>query len=441
MVRSPADHGFAGDFFIHDADPMSPLAEPPLSSFGTMADVQAFYERYPYPGPVDSLDDYRQLWADPQRRRADHHLFQPALPYREDPSILIAGCGTSQAAKHAVRWPAARVTGIDFSATSVRCTEELKHRYGLHNLQLHQLSVERVGELGLQFDQIVCTGVLHHLVDPVAGLQALRSVLKPDGVMHLMVYAPYGRTGIYLLQDFCRRIGVPATEAGIADLMIAMKSLPPGHPLEHLLRQAPDFKHVAAVADALLNPQDRAYSVPQLFEFLAQGGLRFGRWLSQAPYSPRCGAIATLPQAGRIARLAAPDQFAAIELFRGTMVTHSVVACRDDHLHGALPYELTADSDTAWRAWVPIRMPDTICVQERLPPGATAVLINRTHTYRVLVMPIDATEKRLFDRVDGVRTLGEIVQDTPPRMAQDFFERLGCWDQVVFDKSRSRAGL
>jgi len=420
---------------------MSPLAEPPLSSFGTMADVQAFYERYPYPGPVDSLDDYRQLWADPQRRRADHHLFQPALPYREDPSILIAGCGTSQAAKHAVRWPAARVTGIDFSATSVRCTEELKHRYGLHNLQLHQLSVERVGELGLQFDQIVCTGVLHHLVDPVAGLQALRSVLKPDGVMHLMVYAPYGRTGIYLLQDFCRRIGVPATEAGIADLMIAMKSLPPGHPLEHLLRQAPDFKHVAAVADALLNPQDRAYSVPQLFEFLAQGGLRFGRWLSQAPYSPRCGAIATLPQAGRIARLAAPDQFAAIELFRGTMVTHSVVACRDDHLHGALPYELTADSDTAWRAWVPIRMPDTICVQERLPPGATAVLINRTHTYRDLVMPIDATEKRLFDRVDGVRTLGEIVQDTPPRMAQDFFERLGWWDQVVFDKSRSRAGL
>jgi hypothetical protein len=220
-----------------------------------------------------------------------------------------------------------------------------------------------------------------------------------------------------------------------------MKSLPPGHPLEHLLRQAPDFKHVAAVADALLNPQDRAYSVPQLFEFLAQGGLRFGRWLSQAPYSPRCGAIAKLPQAGRIARLAAPDQFAAIELFRGTMVTHSVVACRDDHPHGALPYELAADSHTAWRAWVPLRLPDTICVQERLPPGATAVLINRTHTYRDLVMPIDATEKRLFDRVDGVRTLGEIAQDAPPRMAQDFFERLGWWDQVVFDKSRSPAGL
>jgi SAM-dependent methyltransferase len=426
--------GLPGIFF-NDADPMSPLAEPPPSSSGTMGDVQAFYERYPYPGPVDSLDHYRQLWADPQRRRADHHLFQPALPYREDPSILIAGCGTSQAAKHAVRWPAAQVTGIDFSATSVRCTEELKHRYRLDNLQLHQLPIERVGELGMQFDQIVCTGVLHHLVDPVAGLQALRSVLKPDGVMNLMVYAPYGRTGIYLLQDFCRRIGVPATEAGIAELMIALKSLPPGHPLEPLLRQAPDFKHAAAVADALLNPQDRAYSVPELFEFLAQGGLQFGRWLSQAPYSPRCGVMAKLPQADRIARLAAPDQFAAVELFRGTMVTHSVVACRDDHPHGTAQFDLAAHSGTAWRAWVPIRLPDTVCVQERLPPGASAVLINRTHTYRDLVMPIDAAEKRLFDRVDGVRALGEIADDVPPAMARDFFERLSWWDQVVFDLS------
>ena len=84
-------------------------------------DVRAFYERHPYPPPVDSLEKYRRLGQDRQKRRADYHLFWPARPYREDQSILIAGCGTSQAAKHALRWPAAQVTGIDFSATSVRC--------------------------------------------------------------------------------------------------------------------------------------------------------------------------------------------------------------------------------------------------------------------------------------------------------------------------------
>src|SRR5208337_2037784 len=181
-------------------------------TLGVPNEVRDFYERYPYPRPIESLDKYQRLWQDRQRRRADYHLFWPFKPYEEDHSILIAGCGTSQAAKHALRWPAAQVVGIDFSATSVRCTEELKRKYNLNNLQVHQLPIERVNELGMTFEQIVCTGVLHHLADPDTGLGALRGVLKPDGAMHLMLYAPYGRTGIYLLQEFCRRVGIHATD-------------------------------------------------------------------------------------------------------------------------------------------------------------------------------------------------------------------------------------
>lgn len=92
-------------------------------------EVQAFYDRYPYPPPVDDLDAYRRRWQDHQRRRADFHLFWPTKSYCEDCSILIAGCGTSQAAKYALRWPAARITAIDFSATSVQHTEQLKIRW------------------------------------------------------------------------------------------------------------------------------------------------------------------------------------------------------------------------------------------------------------------------------------------------------------------------
>src|SRR5262249_10827440 len=155
--------------------------------------------------------------------------------YREDHSILVAGCGTSQAARYALRWPGARVTGIDFSATSVGCTEELKRKYNLSTLRVHQLPIDRVQELERSFDHIVCTGVLHHLADPDAGLRAVRSVLKPDGAMHLMLYAPYGRTGVYMLQDFCRRLGIRATDTDIQDLIAALRALPPGHPLEPLL--------------------------------------------------------------------------------------------------------------------------------------------------------------------------------------------------------------
>jgi SAM-dependent methyltransferase len=407
-------------------------------SLDVAGQVQDFYDRYPYPPPVESLDQYRRAWQDPRKRRADYHLFWPDRSYREDYSVLIAGCGTSQAAKHALRWPAAQVTGIDISVTSVRCTEELKRKYNLTNLQVYQLPIDRVTELRTTFDQIVCTGVLHHLADPDAGLAALRAVLKPEGAMHLMVYAPYGRTGIYMLQEFCRRVGICATNEGIGDLISALRALPPGHPLETALRQAPDFQQEAALADALLHPQDRAYSVPKLFDFTQRAGLTFGRWVRQAPYSPRCGVMARLPQALRMAELSPAEQFAAVELFRGTMVRHSVIVYRDDSPSPFLPISFSGD---VWTSYVPIRMSETICVQDRLP---AAVLINQNHTYTDLLMTIDATEKRLFDAIDGNRSIGDILETTLPSSrvqrqldARTFFERLWWHDQVVFDASRS----
>jgi SAM-dependent methyltransferase len=127
--------------------------------------VSAFYESHPYPPPVDDLQAYRRIWDD-QRRRAEFHLFWPADPYCEDRSILVAGCGTTQAAHYALRWPRAQVTGIDLSAESIAFTQRLKRKYALANLEVHQLAVERSAELGQRFDQVVCTGVLHHLPDP-----------------------------------------------------------------------------------------------------------------------------------------------------------------------------------------------------------------------------------------------------------------------------------
>ena len=405
---------------------------------GVADQVRDFYDRYPYPRPIDSLEKYRRLWQDPQRRLADYRLFWPARPYREDHSILVAGCGTSQAAKHALRWPKAQVTGIDFGATSVRHTEELKRKYNLKNLRVHQLPIEQVGDLEACFDQIVCTGVLHHLVDPDAGLKALRGALKPDGVMHLMVYAPYGRAGIYMLQEYCRRIGVRPSEREIRDLVVALQALPPGHPLQPLLRETPDFRHEAALADALLHPQDRAYSVPQLFDFVRRGGLAFGRWLRQAPSLPTCGAIAQIPHTARLAQLSVEEQYAAVELFRGTMVRHSAVLYRNDGpgVSGPIRFE-----DGCWQSYVPIRLPMTISVRERLPPGAAAVLINQSHTYTDLYLPITREEKRLFEAIDGTQTIAEIVRsvgasDRRWDRARSFFERLWWYDQVVFDASR-----
>jgi SAM-dependent methyltransferase len=376
--------------------------------------IEAFYERHPYPPPVADLSG-TAAGRDDRQRRVAHHLVWPRRQPETIASMLVAGCGTSQAARHALRNPDVRVVGIDVSTTSIEHTHRLIEQHAIENLELHRLPIERASELGQQFDHVVCTGVLHHLVDPAEGLTQLRQVLAPDGAITLMVYARYGRTGIYLMQDYCRRLGIEPSAGEIADLVATLRELPAGHPLGRLLRETPDFRHDDALADALLNPRDRAYSVPDTYELLTEAGLRFGRWIRQAPYLPDCGSISETPHADRIAALPEADQHAAVELFRGTMTTHSLVAHRARD-HDSTSLDFTApDAD----AWVPIMVPTAVAVEERLPPGAAAALLNRAHTSTDLVMFVDDVDLDVFRSIDGstpIAALGARARSTVARL-------------------------
>ncbi len=401
-------------------------------------EVRAFYEAVPYPAPLTSLDEHRDLYSNPDRRRVQFHLLWPAEPMRGGQQILVAGCGTSQAARYALREPDARITAIDISETSLRHTRDLKRKYDLENLDLHHLPIERVQELGRTFDHIVCTGVLHHLPDPDLGLCALRNALNPQGAMHLMVYAAYGRAGIYMMQEYCRLLGISYSEMDLRDLGATLDALPGDHPLGSAMRAAMDFGHPDGLADALLHPLDRAYTVPQLYAWLGRCGMSFGRWVEQAPYLAQCGMVAKTPLAERLASLPAPSQHAAVELFRGTMVRHKLVAYRDDRVGAGQPIAWSGDG---WRQYVPIRVPWTVCVRERVPRGSVAILINRAHPFPDLVLPVDSAGDRLLGAIDGQRTLAEILQQAGQsgvgeRQALAFFERLWQYDQLVFDASR-----
>ena len=396
--------------------------------------VQAFYESHPYPAPIGNLDRYRELYRNPDRRRAQSLLLWPTEKPRANREILVAGCGTSQAAIHALREPDARVTAIDISETSLRHTRDLQRKYALRNLDLYRLAVEEVGELGRSFDQIVCTGVLHHLPDPDTGLRSLRNVLMPSGAMQLMVYATYGRAGIYMMQEYCRLLGVDASAVELRDLGATIGALSDDHPMAGVLRRAKDFTYPAALADALLHPQDRAYTVPQLYAWLERCGVAFGRWVEQAPYLPQCGSIARTPHATRLASLSPQLQHAAVELLRGTMTRHSFIAYRDDCVGESQPITFGGG---AWRGYVPLRLPWTLSITDRVPLGSVAVLINRAHTYPDLALPIDEAQQRVFAAIDGNRSIDEILRDAAgvddEEQARGFIEQLWEYDQIVFD--------
>ena len=257
--------------------------------------------------------------------------------------------------------------------------------------------------------------------------------------MRLMVYARYGRAGIYMVQEYCRLLQIEASLTDLRTLRAALEALPADHPISGLLRRSKDFWRPEATADALLHPQDRAFTVPEAYAWLDRCGMSFGRWIEQAPYLAQCGVLAGSPHALRLAALPSRLQHAAVELFRGTMVSHSFIAYRDDSAVESQPIAFAGDR---WRGYVPIRLPWTVCVRERLPPGSVAVLINQSHTFTDLVLTVDSFEDRVLGAIDGNRTLAEILQCAAPEGDEEsralrFFERLWQYDQIVFDASRA----
>jgi SAM-dependent methyltransferase len=406
----------------------------------TVADpIGEFYTNHPYPPPLENLENLertRDMWQDENVHRAEYHLLWPNKEYRADLDVLVAGCGTWQAAKFALCHPAARVVAIDISPTSLNHTEALKQRYELTNLEIRQLPIENAGDLGHQFDYVISTGVLHHLVDPDAGARALRSVLSGEGMMYLMLYAPYGRTGVSMIQDYCRRLGVGSTPEEIKDLSLVLRMLPQHHPLLLMLRGSRESLDANAMVDAVLNPRDRTYSVPEVFEFIERNDLKFARWYFQAPYLPQCGTISHTPHAPRLASLPERDQYTEMELWRGLISNHDFLVQRSDARNDRT---ISFDNEQ-YLSYVPIRRSWTVCMDDKdqIPPGSAGVLLNQTHLFPDLFVVVKEREKQIFEAIDGRRSISEIVEtvEGASPLARDFFRKLWWNDQIVFDTAK-----
>jgi hypothetical protein len=124
------------------------------------------------------------------------------------------------------------------------------------------------------------------------------------------------------------------------------------------------------------------------------------------------------------------------------MVTHEFSACRDD---ACVPVQPISFDDDSMLDYVPLRKPEAITVKERLPAGATAVLINPMHRHTDIFLPIDASQEGLLNTIDGSRSVSEILRiaaddpqyDGNQESARTFIERLWHYDQIVFDTSGS----
>lgn len=369
------------------------------------------YEAFAYPEPFADLS--REI-AKGYYQVGDPSLYGPVLWPRGRPSgqlkILVAGCGTIQAAYVAHMSPNDVVIGIDLSEASLAHERFLQDKHGLSNLKLFKGDLLEVGSLGDRFDVILCTGVLHHMADPGAGLAALRDVLAPDGVMVLMLYGATVRTGVYMLQDAFRRIGIEQSPDGVAQVRRILGELPSRHYAQDYIRAADELKQDTAIVDTFLHPQDRAYTVPQIFELVEGSGLAFQNWVDNAPYW-RNGAWGPGSAIGRAVDPLSPrDHWAAVEMLRLSTGLHAFTVRHADVDVAAVDF----DSDD-WRRFIPHPAPGL----SRKGAG----LFQRG----IYDLECSELEQFVLDGADGKRTIGEII-DVPalealPRDERDEFAR------------------
>lgn len=183
------------------------------------------YERWVYPEPITDIPawlDNNWQWFDPSHASP---ILWPDRGHKPEMDILIAGCGTSQAAVFAFTNPDAKVVGVDISQASLDHQRFLKDKYGLDNLELHLLPIEELPKLGRRFDLVVSTGVLMVTADPLAGMKALAECVRQDGAVAIMVYSKYGRFGVTLLQSVFRDLGLGQTEESVGMVRLATSLL------------------------------------------------------------------------------------------------------------------------------------------------------------------------------------------------------------------------
>ncbi|HHP7245115.1 MAG TPA: class I SAM-dependent methyltransferase [Elainellaceae cyanobacterium] len=244
------------------------------------AAVASLYNTYPFP-PEPLLDEpppgynWRWNWL------AAYSFCTGQKPARQDIRILDAGCGTGVGTEYLVHLnPQAHVVGFDLSAGALDVARSRCQASGATRVEFHHLSLYDADQLSGEFQLINCVGVLHHLPDPIRGIQALAPKLAPGGLMHIFVYAELGRWEIRLMQQAIALLQGDRRgdyQDGVRVGRQIFSTLPETNRLvkREQERWSLENQRDENFADMYVHPQEVDYSIESLFELIDASGLDF----------------------------------------------------------------------------------------------------------------------------------------------------------------------
>jgi len=189
------------------------------------------------------------------------HLDIPALTAQQrakgrGKNILIAGCGTGhEALNMATYYPDAHILGVDLSLSSLAYGKQKADEFGIDNVEFMQADILTLDESGQQFDLIKCSGVLHHMEDPVEGWSKLLTCLQPDGMMKIALYSEAARQSVVLCRDWIKEQGFKSSPEGIRDFRQRIMQMDDANPLKNIMSWT-DFFSMSMCRDLVFHVQE-----------------------------------------------------------------------------------------------------------------------------------------------------------------------------------------
>ena len=379
--------------------------------------VKEQYEDYPYPlrDPQDERYSFVFPFTD-YCDRVNHYCYGGKQAFGHGFRFLIAGGGTGDSSIYIAEQYGplgSEIVHLDLSTTSIAIAKERAKIRGIEkyitflNGSILDLPTLDIGV----FDYVNCIGVLHHLADPIAGLAALTSVLKPDGVLAIMLYAYYGRQAIYPLQNALkltlRNIHSQSEKIRLGRQLF--RQLPRSnwyHFSEKVFRSEVDNDQ--GFYDLLLHSQDRAYTVPELYQFITNAGLEnlsFQHHNTSGAYFYDPGRLIAEPLVHKeLHKLTLPERQAFTELLAGSIHKHTFYTSRMTlHEPNAQDEDFVPTVDFTKKATLKGMMEAAI--------QATQSLITYHDPDLKLSTPLRilSTTAALMLAIDNKRTIGEMI--------------------------------
>ncbi|MEA5619107.1 class I SAM-dependent methyltransferase [Cronbergia sp. UHCC 0137] len=195
--------------------------------------------------------------------------------------ILDAGCGTGfKSLILSEANPGAKVVGIDISEKSIELARKRLDYHGFDQAEFHTLSIHDLAKLGYQFDYINCDETLYLLPDPITALKAMKSVLKPNGIIRANLHNSTQRAEVYRAQKVFTMMGLRDESPGdlevelVIEMMQALKNnVNIKDTTWNFNYQGEELKGMVLINYLLQG--DKGYTIPEMFTFLNLAELEF----------------------------------------------------------------------------------------------------------------------------------------------------------------------